>query len=105
MTGGRLSLSKVKLKTLLSLTFRKEQTRVVAYQILEMLKLRQRRGETFKATEREAFCNQKHISPTVYDNVLMNLKRYGLVRKEGQFLLLDDEFIFDLLREWIEFLK
>ena len=105
MTGGRLSLSKVRLKILLSLTFRKEQTRVVAFQILQMLKLRQRTGEIFKATEREVFCKVKHIPLTVYDNVLMNLKRYGLVRKEGQYLLLDDSFIFDLLKEWVEFLK
>ena len=98
-------MSKVKLKTLLSLTFRKEQTRVVAYKILQTLKLRQRRGEMFKATEREAFCNEKHIPLTVYDNVLMNLKRYGLIRKEGSSLLLDDSFVFDLLKEWVEFLK
>ena len=98
-------MSKVKLKTLLLLTFRKEQTQVVAFQILEMLKLRQRIGKTFKATEREAFCNGKGISPTVYDNVLMNLKRYGLVRKEGNYLYLDDSFVFDLLKEWVEFLK
>lgn len=98
-------MSKVKLKKLLSLTFRKEQTRIVAFQILEMLKLRQRIGKTFKATEREAFCNEKHIPLTVYDNVLMNLKRYGLVRKEGRFLLLEDSFVFDLMKEWVEFLK
>ena len=98
-------MSKVRLKILLSLTFRKEQTRVVAFQILQMLKLRQRTGEIFKATEREVFCKVKHIPLTVYDNVLMNLKRYGLVRKEGQYLLLDDSFIFDLLKEWVEFLK
>lgn len=98
-------MSKAKLKTLLLLTFRKEQTRVVAYEILQTLKLRQRIGKVFKATEREAFCNEKGISPTVYDNVLMNLKRYGLVRKEGSSLLLDDSFIFDLLKEWVEFLK
>ena len=98
-------MSKVRLKTLLSLTFRKEETRVVAFQILEMLKLRQRIGRTFKANERESFCNEKGIPVTVYDNVLMNLKRYGLVRKKGQFLLLDDNFIFDLLKEWVEFLK
>ena len=70
-----------------------------------MLKLRQRTGEIFKATEREVFCKVKHIPLTVYDNVLMNLKRYGLVKKEGNHLLLDDDFIFDLLREWVEFLK
>lgn len=93
------------MKTLLSLTFRKEQTRVVAYQIPEMLKLRQRIGKVFKASEREAFCNEKRIQLTVYDNVLMNLKRYGLVRKEGNYLLLDDEFVFDLLKEWVEFSK
>ena len=98
-------MSKVKLKTLLSLTFRKEQTRVVAFQILQMLKLRQRIGKVFEATEREAFCNEKGFSPTVYDNVLMNLKRYGLVRKEGNNLMLDDTFIFELMREWVEFLK
>lgn len=100
-----MSLSKVKLKTLLLLTFRKEQTRVVAYEILQTLKLRQRIGKTFKATEREVFCNEKHIPLTVYDNVLMNLKRYGLARKEGHYLLLDDSFVFDLLKEWVEFLK
>ena len=57
----------------------------------------------FKATEREAFCDEKQIPVTVYDNVLMNLKRYGLVRKEGNSLLLSEEFILTLLTEWINF--
>ena len=62
-------------------------------------------GKVFEATERESFCNEKGIPVTVYDNVLMNLKRYGLVRKEGNYLFLDDEFVFRLLKEWVEFLK
>jgi hypothetical protein len=98
-------LSKMKLKKLLNLTFRKEQTRVAAYEILQNLKLRQRIGKPFKATERERFCDEKSIASTVYDNVLMNLKRYELVRKEDGFLLISDEFIFDLLKEWQNFLK
>ena len=96
-------MSKVKLKTLLSLTFRKEQTRVVAYEILQTLKLRQRIGKVFKVTEREAFCNEKQVSLTAYDNVLMNLKRFGLVKKDGNSLLLSDDLILTLLNEWINF--
>ena len=83
--------------------FKTKERCELGYKILQTLKIRDREGDPYKATERVSFCNEKAIPLSKYDSVLMKLKEVGLVRKEDGRLLLSNDFVYGFLSEWIEF--
>ena len=83
--------------------FKTAERRELAYKMLQTLKIREREGIPYKATERVSFCSEEAIPLSKYDSVLMRLKDVGLVRKEGGKLLLSNDFVYSLLNEWLEF--
>ena len=85
------------------MVFKTKERKELALKILHTLKLREREEHSFKATERVSFCSEQGIPLSKYDSVLMRLKDVGLVRKDGGRLLLSNDFVYDLLNEWIEF--
>ena len=91
------------LEKTLEMVFKTAERKALAYKILQTLKRREREGQAFKATERVHFCSEEAIPLSKYDSVLMRLKDVGLVRKEGGRLLLSNDFVYNLLDEWLKF--
>jgi len=92
------------LKNTLNLIFDSEDRKEIAHWLLVEVKNRQRSTEPYLDSDGQKFCSERGYSYSIYSQVLVIIKKHGLVKKIGHTILLSDEFIEQLDSEWRKFL-
>ncbi|MEM3617345.1 MAG: hypothetical protein QXJ31_05475 [Candidatus Bathyarchaeia archaeon] len=102
-----MSKSTMPLEKTISLLF-DPKTRNLATTLLIEIKNRQDTNNPYKSNEYQQFCKKYGFEQSTYYSVLSKLREYGIVYKSGGHhegvYRINSYFIFQLLKEWMEFL-
>ncbi|MEM3874691.1 MAG: hypothetical protein QXU45_06125 [Candidatus Bathyarchaeia archaeon] len=102
-----MSKSNMPLEKTISLLF-DPKTRNLAITLLMEIRNRQNTENPYKSKEYVEFCKRHGFQQTQYYSVLSKLRDYGIVYKTGGHhegvYRINSYFIFQLLKEWMEFL-